>query len=124
MKKSFVESSEFTEWVVEFLPDQDYASFQRMLAANPDAGDVMAGCGGLRKIRWSDPRRQKGKRGGVRVIYLHVEKANRIFLLDVYAKGEKEDLSAEEKKHLKRLAETLKLEAVQAMPSQRGKPRQ
>ena len=65
---------------------------------NPNAGAVMPGCGGLRKIRTVDARRGKGKRGGARVIYPHVPAAERFYMLDIYSKDEKDDLSAGEKK--------------------------
>ena len=115
MKKLFVETTEFTGRIGEILADEEYAAFRRRLSEHPDAGRVMSGCGGLRKIRLADPRRRKGKRGGVRIIYLHVPKANWIFLLDVYDKDEKEDLTAQEKKALRRLAETLEVEADRAV---------
>ena len=54
----------------------------------------MPGCGGLRKLRIADPGRGKGKRGGARVIYLHTPEANVFFLITIYGKGEKGDLSA------------------------------
>ncbi len=114
MNLLFIESRGFTDWVVEFLDDEDYAAFQQRLMADPDRGDVMPGCGGLRKIRLALPRRRTGKRGGARVIYLYVPEARWIYLLDAYGKEEKEDLSAAEKKVLKRLAEQFKLEASQA----------
>jgi hypothetical protein len=77
----------------------------------PDSGEVMQGCGGLRKIRVANSKQRKGKRGGVRVIYLHIPAARRFYMLDVYGKNEKEDLSASEKKLLRQLAENLKREA-------------
>src|SRR5262249_51310404 len=107
MKKLFIESSSFTDWVERHLDDRTYMALQQRLMADPNSGTVMPGCGGLRKIRLADPRRQKGKRGGARVIYLHVPEADWIFLLDGYGKEEKEDLSAAEKKVLKQLAEQL-----------------
>jgi hypothetical protein len=73
----------------------------------------MPGCGGLRKARIRDARRKKGKRGGARVIYLHVPEVDWIFLLDVYGKDEKEDLTADEKEVLKRLADEFKRSAIQ-----------
>ena len=76
MKKTFVETREFTEWVKEYLSDDALADFQRELSNDPETGSVMPGCGGLRKMRVADPRRGKGKRGGVRVIYLHVEEVD------------------------------------------------
>jgi hypothetical protein len=111
MKATFIETSEFTEWIEEHISDEQYASLQQQLMEDPEAGDAMIGCGGLRKIRTSAPKRGKGKRGGARVIYLHVPEAKRFYLLDVYGKDEKDALSAKEKKHLSKLAELLKLEA-------------
>lgn len=68
MKAIFIESSEFTNWVTEYLPDDIYADLQQELMEKPKKGTVMQGCGGMRKIRIPDPKRQKGKRGGARVI--------------------------------------------------------
>jgi hypothetical protein len=121
MKKLFIESSGFTDRVGDFMDDATYAAFQQLLLANPEAGDVMRGCGGLRKVRTVHPRRGKGKRGGARVIYLHVPEVNWVFLVDIYGKDEKDDLSAAEKKVLRRLAEQFKAEAVQAARPNRGR---
>ena len=77
----FVETSEFTDWVAEYLPDDTYAQTQQELMDNPDKGDAMPGCGGLRKLRAADPGRGKGKRGGARIIYLYVPEVKRFFLL-------------------------------------------
>ncbi len=71
--------------------------FQRDLVNAPERGDVMPGCGGLRKYRIADPRRGKGKRGGARVIYLYVPEASVIYLITVYGKDQKDDLSANDK---------------------------
>ncbi|MFO0893138.1 MAG: type II toxin-antitoxin system RelE/ParE family toxin [Isosphaeraceae bacterium] len=79
---------------------------------DPEIGAVMPSCGGVRKLRIADPRRGKGKRGGVRVIYLHVPEAGVIFLMDIYGKGEQEDLSVADKKVLRSLADQYKREAV------------
>ena len=79
-----------------------------MLVVNPHAGRVMPGCGGLRKIRFRDPHRGKGSRGGLRVIYLYLPEPCWVFLLDIYDKDEKDDLSSEEKKILARLAARIK----------------
>jgi len=64
MKKTFIESSEFTDWVRRYLDDDVVAALQQSLLEAPDRGAVIPGCGGLRKIRPADPRRGKGKRGG------------------------------------------------------------
>ncbi len=108
MKKTFVETSEFTEWVADYLPDEALADLQRELLDDPEAGTVMRGCGGLRKIRTGDSRRGKGKRGGARVIYLHIEEADRIHLITIYGKDQKDDLSAADKKSYRKLVEFLK----------------
>jgi len=112
MKATFVESTGFTESVCDLMDDRAYAQLQRELMEEPDTGKVMPGCGGLRKIRIADPKRGKGKRGGARVVYLHVPEAKRFYMLDVYGKDEKDDLSPDEKKELRELAEQLKKEAI------------
>jgi hypothetical protein len=112
MKATFIEATGFTKAISDYLPDDAYAKVQQRLMVNPEEGDAMPGCGGLRKVRTADAKRGKGKRGGARVIYLHVPKAKRFYLLDVYRKDEKDDLSTEEKKHLRQLAQQLKKEAV------------
>ena len=121
MKAVFVETSEFTEWVAEYLPDDTYAETQQELMDNPDKGDVMPGCGGLRKLRAADPNRGKGKRGGVRIIYLYIPEVKRFFLLDIYGKDEKDDLSANEKKVLAKLADELRAQAKTAAGGTRNK---
>ena len=115
MKAVFVESREFTEWVAEFLPDDAYAALQQELLEQPDKGDVLPGCGGLRKVRAADPRRHKGKRGGARAIYLYVPEAKWFFMLDIYGKDEKDDLSTAEKKVLSKLVDELKRQARAAL---------
>src|SRR5688500_8309477 len=98
MKATFVETTGFTESAANLLPDDAYARLQQQLMENPNAGDAMPGCGSLRKVRTADPKRRKGKRGGARVIYLHIPAARRFYLLDLYGKDEKDDLTAKEKK--------------------------
>jgi hypothetical protein len=112
MKKTFVETAEFTEWVREYMSDDALSDLQRALLNDPDMGSVMPGCGGLRKMRVADPRRGKGKRGGARVIYLHVAEADVIFLMDIYGKAEQEDLTADQKKILKGLAQSYERAAL------------
>jgi hypothetical protein len=108
MKKTFVETIEFTQWVKEYLSDDALSELQRELQNDPDQGSVMPGCGGLRKMRVADPRRGKGKRGGARVIYLHIEELDQVHLVTVYGKDQKEDLSADDKKFYRQLVQILK----------------
>ena len=107
----FIESSHFTKTLLDRLTDEEYRGLQERLISNPTAGDVMPGCGGLRKIRHGDPRRGKGRRGGLRIIYLYLPEISWIFLLDIYGKDEKDDLPANEKQVLARLAAQVKAEA-------------
>ena len=109
---TFVESHGFTVRLPEFLGPEAYREFQSLLAANPARGQVMAGCGGLRKIRVKDEGRGKGKRGGARVVYLHIPEVSRIDLLAIYGKNEKDDLSAEDRKALAAMARQAKAEAI------------
>jgi hypothetical protein len=99
----FIESAVFTRQVKELLTDESYARLQQCLAARPTMGDVIQGTGGLRKVRWSIPG--GGKRGGVRVIYYYVSPLAQCRMLLVYRKGVKDDLSAAEKKVLRKLNE-------------------
>ena len=99
----FIESPVFTRQVQGLLTDEAYAELQQCLAAHPQLGDVIPSTGGLRKMRWSVEGR--GKRGGVRVIYFHVTAQAQCRMLLIYRKGVKDDLSAPEKKMLRKLNE-------------------
>jgi len=76
------------------------------LSDRPEAGDVIPGAAGARKLRWA--AKGKGKRGGARIIYLYVVIAARIYLLHCYAKNMKTDLTEDEKKELRQIAAHLK----------------
>jgi len=62
----FLETSFFTRDLPDYLTGEEYRNLQEFLTVNPHGGDVIGGTGGLRKIRWSQESRQKGKRGGAR----------------------------------------------------------
>ena len=98
-----IETSIFTRQVQAFLDDDDYRRLQTVLVIRPDAGDLIPGGGGLRKIRWGTHGR--GKRGGVRLIYYWAAKQDRILMLLMYAKNEQDDLTAEQLKVLRRIIE-------------------
>lgn len=103
-----IEASGFTDAVKEYFgTDEAYAEFQAELASNPDKGDVMPGVAPLRKLRWGDRRRGKGRRGGLRVVYIHLPELRVLYLLDVYGKDEADDLSRDEKKALRQEASAL-----------------
>lgn len=75
----FIETRIFTRLVPDYMSDEEYKNFQVYLAANPAAGDIMQGTGGLRKVRWHSKGR--GKRSGVRIIYYFQVADDRIYLL-------------------------------------------
>jgi hypothetical protein len=81
-------------------------AFIDFVARNPSAGDLIPGTSGIRKVRWA--RAGSGKRGGVRVIYFFHDRAMPIYLLLVYAKAARTDLSADEKRRVASLARALK----------------
>lgn len=80
-----------------------------MLAARPKAGELMQGTGGVRKLRWA--RGGRGKSGGVRVIYCYHSEAMPLYLLTVFAKNEKANLTASERGALAKLVALLKMGA-------------
>ena len=82
------------------LPDDNYKQLQTALMLRPDAGDLIHGTGGLRKIRWNLPH--KGKRGSLRVIYFW-DGGNTIFMLLPYKKTKMDDLSTLQLKRLRSL---------------------
>ena len=102
----FVETPIFTAELHKLLSDEAYTGFQQFLIAQPDAGDVIQGTGGLRKVRWAAG--DKGKRGGIRVIYYFVDDADQIRLLLIYKKGIQDDLTADQKKQLRAIKERWK----------------
>lgn len=97
----FIEAPAFTRHVHEYLDDEGYGALQERLAANPTLGDVMPGTGGFRKLRWVDPRRGKGRRGGLRIIYFYFESDQQVWMMTLYGKDEAADLTPSQKKALK-----------------------
>ena len=97
----FIETPVFTADVRVLLSDEEYARLQDHLVRRPDAGDVITGTGGLRKIRWTSAG--KGKRGGSRVIYFHAVAQSQIRMLLIYRKGIKDDLTPKEKGVLRKI---------------------
>ena len=93
---TFIEATLFTKRIIELGAEETYRALQNELAANPDASDVIAGMGGLRKIRLSLPGR--GKRGAARTLYLLFTRAETIVFLMVYTKNDFEDLPPDVKK--------------------------
>ena len=106
MKAIFFELPPFERHRKTYLNDDAYRQLQQELMASPEMGDVMEGTGGLRKLRQPDPRRGKGKRGGLRVIYYWWLGGNQFWLFTVYDKDEADDLTSAQRKTLKQLLKT------------------
>lgn len=90
--------SGFRKAVKKLFSEAELAALIEFLGTYPEKGDVIAGTGGLRKLRWAMAGR--GKRGGSRVIYYYHRPEWQVLLLTAYAKNEKEDLPEREKKLL------------------------
>jgi hypothetical protein len=102
----FIEAPVFTRYVSHYLDDDQYRKLQTELAAKPEFGDVMPGTGGFRKLRWADPKRGKGRRGGLRIIYFYFASDKQIWFMTLYGKNEASDLTPKEKKELKSAIES------------------
>ena len=89
---SFVETKLFTRLIGDLLGDDEYALIQQALIANPVLGDVIAGSGGVRKMRWGAAGR--GKRSGLRVIYYLRTRQGQIWMLTVYPKNVADSIPA------------------------------
>lgn len=98
MDAFFIELPAFQKHRADYLDDDLFRSFQLELLKNPEAGDLIEGTGGLRKIRFFDQRRGKGKRSGLRVIYYWWSGFDQFWLFTVYSKNEQDDLSPSQKK--------------------------
>jgi len=96
----FIETSIFTKEITGLLPDESYRMLQAVLMLRPEAGSVIRGSGGLRKIRWNLPG--SGKRGALRVIYFW-SPPDTIFMLFPYRKAEQEDLTSDQLKLLRKM---------------------
>ena len=101
----FVEAPAFSRYREDYLDDEGFNELQQALAGNPEEGDLIPGTGGIRKLRWKDSRRGKGKRGGLRIIYYCFLSDEEIWLLTLYGKDEAADLSKDEKSQLRRALE-------------------
>jgi len=88
----FIEATAFTKYVYDYLTEDEYLGLQGFLLQNPEAGKIVRGSGGVRKVRWAITG--KGKSGGVRVIYYFKKQDDEIWLLTIYSKSEVESIPA------------------------------
>ncbi len=101
-----IEIPHFTDQLEQHLEDEEYSALQWFLCQKPDAGDLIRGTGGARKVRWAT--KNKGKSGGVRTVYFYHTPKGQIWMLAIYAKSEKEGLSAQDKRVLKDIISEIK----------------
>lgn len=102
---TIIELPEYIRRAERLLDEEERNSLIYFLSTHPKAGVVMQGTGGVRKLRWA--RKGKGKSGGVRVIYFFYDEDMPLFMLTVFGKGEKENLSKAEQNELAKLAKLL-----------------
>lgn len=103
MKAVFVELPPFDRYRADYLDDDAFLRLQRLLMLNPQAGALIPGTGGLRKLRFSDERRGKGKRGGLRVIYYWWDSGFQFWLYTIYDKDKMSDLTKVQRETLKQM---------------------
>lgn len=100
---TFIESAVFQRLCALYLDDDEYAGLQQLMMERPEAGQVVPGSGGVRKLRWK--RKGMGKRGGLRVIYYVRYQPNEFWMLTLYAKAKQENVPAHILKQLKEVFE-------------------
>ena len=88
----FIETPFFTKALSRYLEDDEYAKLQNYLNEQPDAGVIVSGSGGVRKLRWGSEGR--GKRGGLRVIYYLLSARGELWMLTIYGKNVRENIPA------------------------------
>jgi mRNA-degrading endonuclease RelE of RelBE toxin-antitoxin system len=98
-----IETPIFTRQLLAILSDDEYRELQEGLLGHPEAGKVIPGSGGLRKLRWAFDGR--GKRGGVRLIYYWFTAQGSLLLLFIYPKNVQDDLTPDQLRQLKRIVE-------------------
>ena len=109
MKRAFVLTAGFERsWADMNLGDSELQALQSLLIEDPDAGDVITGTGGARKVRI--PLEGRGKSGGGRVIYVDIVVREQIYLLPAHPKNVQADLTSAQKKIVRRLIEAIKEE--------------
>jgi hypothetical protein len=97
----FIETSVFTKLIVDLIPDDSYKALQSALMLHPESGALIPGGCGIRKIRWSVDNR--GKSGGIRIIYYFQTSEDKIYFLYAYTKSKQSDLTQEQIKMLGQL---------------------
>ncbi|MEQ1857618.1 MAG: hypothetical protein ABL963_14255 [Longimicrobiales bacterium] len=107
----FVTTPSFEASARKLLTEEDRRQLELLLLANPRRGQVIERTGGFRKVRFARPSRKEGKSGGTRVIYYFIQRNDRIYLIEVYAKRAKDDLTRAVENGLRDVARVLEGES-------------
>jgi hypothetical protein len=102
----FIETKLFTRTIEEHLSGEEYLALQSSLLSLPEQGVLISGLMGVRKLRWSIEG--KGKRGGMRIIYYFNKPNHEIWMLAVYAKNQKSDLSSQDRATIIKIMDVIK----------------
>ncbi len=105
---TFIETPHFTRQIAEWVGDGEYRAFQQQLLEDPERGDLLVGCRGLRKVRMALGGR--GKSGGARVIYLYLPEDHVLYLFLLFKKSDHANLSKSQRNQLGDLADQIKSE--------------
>jgi len=103
---TIAETSLFVRQAASVWTDAERHAIIDFIAANLEEGDVIPDTGGVRKVRWS--RQGSGKRGGVRIVYFYHDTAMPLYLIMIYSKAQKENLTQDEKRRVQALVTALK----------------
>ena len=104
--QTIVELPEYLRQSASLLDEDEKSRIINALARNPTVGVLLSGTGGIRKLRWARPG--TGKSGGVRIIYFYHNQSMPLFLLTLFAKGDRSNLSKAERNELAQLAQILR----------------
>jgi mRNA-degrading endonuclease RelE of RelBE toxin-antitoxin system len=103
---SVIELPQFARAVAKIWSERELAAFTDFIARHPEAGVIVPGTGGHRKIRWAT--QGQGKRGGARVVYFFMVHDKPIYLTAIYTKGDKDNISQAERNELRAIAAEMK----------------
>lgn len=103
----FISTRMFEASAKRLLSEEDRRQLELLLLADPRRGDVVQRTGGFRKMRFARPSRREGKSGGTRVIYYFIQRKDRVYLIEIYTKGVKDDLTRAEENDLRAVARIL-----------------
>jgi hypothetical protein len=98
VEATFIELPAFERHRADYLDDNGFQALQNLLMKDPQAGDLIPDTGGLRKLRFRDVRRGKGKRGGLRLIYYWWNSGFQFWLFTLYDKDEMSDLTPKQRR--------------------------